>query len=81
VNPQLHGQVAPRPTLVDNEARWRKLNAELDAAEAELSSAQPPQGALITPEVFERFEAAKRRRYQVQFALLDFLDALDDLRS
>ena len=81
VNTQLHAPVASGPVLMDNETRWRELTAELEAAEAELRRAQPPEGALATPEVLERFEAAKRRRYQVQFALLDFLDSLDDLRS
>ena len=65
--------------LAANEQRWSDLNAELEAAEAELRSVQPSQGELITPEIFERLEAAKRRRYKAQFAMLDFLDTLDDL--
>jgi len=44
-----------------------------------LRSLQPPDGTLITPEVFERIEAAKRRRYRVQFEMIDFLDTLDDM--
>ena len=78
MDPQTEGRAPSRPTPVDNEERWSELNAELDAADAELRDLQPPEGSLITPEIFERLEAAKRRRYQVQFAMLDFLDTLDD---
>jgi hypothetical protein len=77
---QTAGRAAAPPTLADNEERWRALNAELAAAEAELQSAQPADGSLLTAEVIERFEAARRHRYHVQFAILDFLDGLD-LRS
>jgi hypothetical protein len=79
MDPQAQSGRAPqRPAPIDNEERWRELNAELDAAEAELRELQLPEGSLITPEIFERLEAAKRRRYHVQFAMLDFLDTLDD---
>jgi hypothetical protein len=73
---------APNPgrrELADPEQRWRTLSDELDAADAELRDLQPPDGTLITPEIFERIEAAKRRRYRVQFEMIDFLDTLDDM--
>ncbi|MCW5659720.1 MAG: hypothetical protein KIT60_18640 [Burkholderiaceae bacterium] len=63
----------------DTEERWRELSAELDAADEELRRLQPPEGTLITPELFEQLEAAKRRRYKVQFAMIDFLDTLDEM--
>jgi len=69
-----------RPSLADHEERWRALNAELEAAEARLRGLQPAEGSLITPEVEARLEAARRHRYHVQFAIIDFLDGLD-LRS
>ena len=69
----------PRRDLADKEQRWRALSDELDAADAELRELQPPDGTLITPEIFERIEAAKRRRYRVQFEMIDFLDTLDDM--
>ena len=69
----------PRGDLAENEVRWRHLSDELDAADAELRRLQPPDGTLITPEVFERIEAAKRRRYRVQFEMIDFLDTLDEM--
>ena len=69
----------PRRDLAENEIRWRHLSDELEAADAELRSLQPPDGTLITPEVFERIEAAKRRRYRVQFEMIDFLDTLDEM--
>ncbi|HEX6720131.1 MAG TPA: hypothetical protein VF107_01105 [Burkholderiaceae bacterium] len=72
-----HGP-APRD-LADKEERWRALSEELDAADAELRELQPPTGALITPEIFDRIEAAKQRRYRVQFEMIDFLDTLDDM--
>jgi hypothetical protein len=65
--------------LADKEERWRALSDELDAVDAELFALQPPDGTLITPEIFERIEAAKRRRYRVQFEMIDFLDTLDDM--
>jgi hypothetical protein len=68
-----------RRDLADQEQRWRTLSDELDAADAELRELQPPDGTLITPEIFERIEAAKRRRYRVQFEMIDFLDTLDDM--
>jgi hypothetical protein len=68
-----------RRDFAETERRWHELSAELDAAEDMLTRLQPPEGALITPEIFEQIEAAKRRRYQVQFAMIDFLDTLDDM--
>jgi hypothetical protein len=68
-----------RRDLSDKEELWRALSDELDAADAELLALQPPDGTLITPEIFERIEAAKRRRYRVQFEMIDFLDTLDDM--
>jgi hypothetical protein len=70
---------AQRPALLDSEQRWRELSAELDAADEDLRRLQPPEGTLITPELFDQLEAAKRRRYKVHFAMIDFLDTLDDL--
>jgi hypothetical protein len=67
------------PVGKDTEERWRELSAELDAADEELRRLQPPEGTLITPELFEQLEAAKRRRYKVQFAMIDFLDTLDEM--
>jgi hypothetical protein len=68
-----------RRDLSDKEELWRALSDELDAVDAELRALQPPDGTLITPEIFERIEAAKRRRYRVQFDMIDFLDTLDDM--
>jgi hypothetical protein len=68
-----------QPDLSATEQRWRELNAELEALEEELRKLQPPEGALITPELFDQLEAIKRRRYQLQATMLDFLDTLDDL--
>ena len=65
--------------LAEDEQHWRELSAELDAVDEQLRNMQPPEGAFITPEIFEQLEAAKRRRYKVQFAMLDFLDTLDDM--
>jgi hypothetical protein len=79
MDPPTQRREPPRRDLADNETRWRCLSEELDAADAELRSLQPPDGTLITPEVFERIEAAKRRRYRVQFEMIDFLDTLDDM--
>jgi len=79
MDPPTQPRDTPRRDLADNEVRWRHLSDELDAADAELRSLQPADGTLITPEVFERIEAAKRRRYRVQFEMIDFLDTLDDM--
>jgi hypothetical protein len=68
-----------RPDLSANEQRWREFNAELEALEEALHHLQPPPGALITPELFDQLEAIKRRRYQLQATMLDFLDTLDDM--
>jgi hypothetical protein len=68
-----------RPDLSATEQRWRELNAELEALEEALHNLQPPEGALITPELFDQLEAIKRRRYQLQATMLDFLDTLDDM--
>jgi hypothetical protein len=68
-----------RPDLSANEQRWHELNAELEALEEALRNLQPPAGALITPELFDQLEAIKRRRYQLQATMLDFLDTLDDM--
>ena len=77
---QTAARAVVRTSLADHEERWRELNDELEAAEANLRSLQPAEGSLITPQVEERLEAARRHRYHVQFAILDFLDGLD-LRS
>ena len=69
----------PRRDFAESERRWHELSDELAAAEEALTQLQPPEGMLITPELFEQIEAAKRRRYQVQFAMIDFLDTLDDM--
>ena len=74
-----HPRQPPRHDLVDNEQRWRELSDELDAADEALRNLQPPEGGLITPELFDQLESAKRRRYKVQFAMIDFLDTLDDM--
>ena len=79
MDPPTQQREPARRDLADNETRWRDLSDELDAADAELRDLQPPDGTLITPEVFERIEAAKRRRYRVQFEMIDFLDTLDDM--
>jgi hypothetical protein len=68
---------AARRELAASEQRWRELSAELDAAEQALHDVEPPEGTLITPEIFERIEIAKRRLYKVQAAMLAFLDLLD----
>jgi len=68
-----------RPDLSANEQRWRELNSELETLEEALHNLQPPEGALITPELFDQLEAVKRRRYQLQAAMIDFLDTLDDM--
>jgi hypothetical protein len=68
-----------RPDLSATEQQWREFNAELEALEEELHKLQPPPGALITPELFDQLEAIKRRRYQLQATMLDFLDTLDDM--
>ena len=68
-----------RRDLAEQEQHWRTLSEELEAADAELRGLQPPDGTLITPEIFERIEAAKRRRYRVQFEMIDFLDTLDEM--
>jgi hypothetical protein len=77
--PTAEGRPAARPNPIDDEERWRELSAELDAADEELRNLQPAEGELITPELFDQLEAAKRRRYKVQFAMIDFLDTLDDM--
>jgi hypothetical protein len=68
-----------RPDLSATEQRWRELSEELEAADEALRELEPPEGSLITPELFEQIEAAKRRRYKVQFQMIDFLDTLDDM--
>jgi len=73
------GPPPARPDLTATEQRWHELNAELDAADEALRNLQPLEGELITPELFDQLEAAKRRRYKVQYAMIDFLDTLDDM--
>jgi hypothetical protein len=68
-----------RRDLSETERRWHELVAELDAIDEELLRLQPPEGALITPEIFDRIEAARQRRYQLHAAMIDFLDTLDDM--
>jgi hypothetical protein len=77
--PTAAGRPDARPQPIDNEEHWRELSAELDAADEELRRLLPAEGELITPELFDQLEAAKRRRYKVQFAMIDFLDTLDDM--
>lgn len=79
MDPPPEQRAPPRRDLAENEIRWRQLSDELEAADAELRSLQQADGSLITPEIFERIEAAKRRRYRVQFEMIDFLDTLDDM--
>jgi hypothetical protein len=79
MDPPTQQREPERRDLAENETRWRHLSDELDAVDAELRSLEPADGTLITPEIFERIEAAKRRRYRVQFEMIDFLDTLDDL--
>jgi hypothetical protein len=48
-------------------------------ADDELLRLQPPTGALITPQIFERIEAVGQRRARLHAAMIDFPDTLDDM--
>ena len=68
-----------RPDLSRQRTTLARAQRRARRAEEALRNLQPPEGALITPELFDQLEAAKRRRYQVQSAMIDFLDTLDDM--